>query len=164
VAGTVPLASGEAFKFHFEFGDSGYLYIIGPGEGNKPTAFLTLYPAEMSGLKNNQVTRGADFSFPADIHWLELDKKPATETYTMIFSTSPLTEPALLSEPVTGKPLSDTQQKELNTFLETHKTSEPLTEVNEKSASKPFVTVKVPQSQQQGSSAPLVFHLKIQHK
>jgi serine/threonine protein kinase len=164
VTGTVPLASGQAFKFHFEFGDGGYLYIIGPGEGNKPTAFLTLYPAEMSGLKNNQVTKGADFSFPAGIHWLELDKKPATETYTMILSASPLTEPALFSEPVTGKPLSDTQQKELSTFLEKHRTSEPVTELNDKNASKPFVTVKVPQSQLQDSSAPLVFSMRIQHK
>jgi eukaryotic-like serine/threonine-protein kinase len=164
VAGTDPLASGQAFKFHFEFSDSGYVYIIGPGEGNKPTAFLTLYPAEISGLENNKVTKGADFSFPMGIeHWLELDKKPATETYTIIFSTSPLTEATLFSEPVTGKPLSDTQQKELNTFLEKHQTSEPLTELNDKSASKPFVTVKVPQSQQD-STAPLVFTLRIQHK
>ena len=46
VAGAVPLASGQAFKFHFEFGEDGYLYIIGPGEGNQPTAFLTEKPAE----------------------------------------------------------------------------------------------------------------------
>jgi hypothetical protein len=165
VAGTNPLASGQAFKFHFEFDESGYLYIVGPGIGNEPTAFLTVYPAEISGLENNKVSKGADFSFPKGIeHWLELDKKPATETYTIIFSRSPLTEPALFTEPVTGKPLSDSQQKELSTFVEKHRTSEPVTELNDKNASKPFVTVKVPGSQLQDSSAPLVFSMKIQHK
>ena len=72
VAGTVPLASGQAFKFHFKFKESGYLYIIGPGEGNRLTAFLTSQPAEISGLDNNQITKGGDFSFPewqSNIGW-----------------------------------------------------------------------------------------------
>jgi Domain of unknown function (DUF4384) len=165
VAGPVPLASGQAFKFHFEFNESGYLYIVGPGEGNRLTAFLTLYPAEISGLDNNKVTKSKDFSFPSGLeHWLELDKKPGTETYTMIFSTSPLTEPAIFSEPVTGKPLSESQQKELSNFLAKHKTSEPVTAVNDESGSAPHVTVKVPPSQGSDSSAPLIFTVTIQHK
>jgi eukaryotic-like serine/threonine-protein kinase len=165
VTGATPLSSGQAFKFHFKFSESGYLYIIGPGAGNKLTAFLTLYPAEISGLENNKVTKGADFSFPSGIeHWLELDKKPATETYTIIFSTGPLTEPALFSEPATGKPLNDTQQKELTIFLEKHKTSEPVTELNDKNPSEPFVTVRVPQFFGQDPDAPQVFTLKIQHE
>jgi serine/threonine-protein kinase len=166
VAGAVPLDSGQAFKFHFEFGEAGYLYIIGPGEGNRPTAFLTLYPAEISGLENNQVTKGADFSFPTGVeHWLELDKKPGTETYTIIFSTSPLTDPALFSEPVSGKPLSETQQAALDSFLAEHKTSEPVTELNDKDGSAPFVTVKVPQTNAGTDSAtPLIFAVRIQHK
>nr|MDQ2938166.1 protein kinase [Acidobacteriota bacterium] len=83
VAGAVPLASGQAFKFHFEIGENGYLYIIGPGERNQPTAFLTDKPASISGLESNQVAAGSDFSFPSGMeHWLELDKKPGTETYT----------------------------------------------------------------------------------
>jgi serine/threonine-protein kinase len=166
VAGAVPLDSGQAFKFHFEFGEAGYLYIIGPGEGNRPTAFLTLYPAEISGLENNQVTKGADFSFPTGVeHWLELDKKPGTETYTIIFSTSPLTDPALFSEPVSGKPLSETQQTALDSFLAEHKTSEPVTELNDKNVSAPFVTVKVPQTNAgTDSTTPLIFAVRIQHK
>lgn len=166
VAGTLPLASGQAFKFHFKFKESGYLYIIGPGEGNRLTAFLTSQPAEISGLENNQITKGGDFSFPSGIeHWLELDKKAATETYSIIFSTAPLTEPALFSEPVTGKPLTETQLTGLSTFLAKHKTSEPVTELNDKNPSEPFVTVKVPQSQaQQDSSTARVFTVKIQHK
>jgi serine/threonine protein kinase len=166
VAGAVHLSSGQAFKFHFEFSEDGYLYIIGPGEGSRSTAFLTLYPAEISGLENNQVRKGADFSFPSGIeHWLELDKKPGTEIYTIIFSKSPLTQPALFSEPVTGKPLSDAQQSELSNFLAQHKADEPVTELNDKNASEPFVTVKVPQSKtQQDSNAPLVFLVRVQHK
>lgn len=166
VAGAVPLDSGQAFKFHFEFGEAGYLYIVGPGEGNRPTAFLTLYPAEVSGLENNQVTKGADFSFPSGIeHWLELDKKPGTETYTIIFSTTPLTDPALFSEPVSGKPLSETQQAALDKFLIEHKTSEPVTELNDKDGSAPFVTVKVPQSNAGTDSiSPIIFEVRIQHK
>jgi serine/threonine-protein kinase len=166
VAGAVPLDSGQDFKFHFEFGEAGYLYIVGPGEGNRPTAFLTLYPIETSGLENNQVTKGADFSFPSGIeHWLKLDKKPGTETYTIIFSTSPLTDPALFSEPVTGKPLSESQQAALSDFLAKHKTSEPVTELNDKNGSAPFVTVKVPQTDpSKDPGVPLIFEVRIQHK
>ncbi|MGI9065853.1 MAG: protein kinase domain-containing protein [Pyrinomonadaceae bacterium] len=166
VAGAVPLASGQAFKFHFKFPEGGYLYIIGPGEGNRPTAFLTLYPAQISGLENNQVTRDDDFSFPSGVeHWLELDKKPGTETYTIIFSAGPLTEPALFSEPVTGKPLSDNQQEELSNFLAKHKTSAPVTELNDKDGAAPFVAVKAPQSTTpKDPGAPLIFEVKIQHK
>ncbi len=60
VAGAVPLASGQAFKFHFELGENGYLYIIGPGERNQPTAFLTAKPVAISGLENNEVSKGSD--------------------------------------------------------------------------------------------------------
>ena len=63
VAGAVPLRSGQAFKFHFVFTEGGYLYIVGPGDGNRPTAFLTLYPAEISGLTSNLVTKGERFQF-----------------------------------------------------------------------------------------------------
>jgi len=165
VAGAVPLASGQAFKFHFQFGEDGYIYIVGPGEGNKPTAFLTSKPAAISGLENNQVTKGGDFSFPSGIeHWLELDKKPGTETYTIIFSLEPLSAPAFLNSQATGKPLGETEHAELTDFLSSHKTSEPVIEINDKDAAAPFVTVKVPQSGSSGSAAPVVFEVRIQHK
>lgn len=166
VAGAVPLASGQAFKFHFEIGEDGFLYIIGPGEGNKSTAFLTRKPAAVSGLESNQVTKAEDFSFPSGIeHWLELDKKPGTETYTIIFSREPLTEPAIFSQQVTGKPLSESERAALNDFLAQHKTVEPVTELNDKDSSAPFVTVKLPQSQaSKDSGAPLIFEVRVQHK
>jgi serine/threonine-protein kinase len=166
VADAVPLASGQAFKFHFLFEEGGYLYIVGPGDGNRPTAFLTLYPADISGVDTNLVTKGQDFSFPNGLErWMELDKKPGTETYTIIFSPGPITEPAFLREPVTRKPLSDTEQAELATFLAKHKTLEPVTELNDKDSTSPFVTVKLPGSNvPRESGAPVVFEVRIQHK
>jgi serine/threonine protein kinase len=166
VAGAVPLDSGQAFKFHFEFGEDGYLYIIGPGERNQPTAFLTEKPASISGVDSNQVTKGSDFNFPNGMeHWLELDKKPGTENYTIIFSPQPLSAPAFLSSQATGKPLSGTEQTELNDFLAKYKTSEPVTELNDKDGAAPFVAVKVPQSKgTRDPSAPMVFEVRIQHK
>lgn len=165
VAGAVPLKSGQAFKFHLELSENGYLYIVGPGDGNQPTAFLTDKPAAISGLENNQVTKGSDFSFPSGIeHWLELDKKPGTENYTIIFSPTPLSAPAFLSSQATGEPLSETEQAELSEFLARHKTSNPVTEINDTDATAPFVTVKVPQSDLEGSGAPVIFDVRIQHK
>lgn len=163
VAGAVPLASGQAFKFHLVLDQGGYLYIVGPGEGNKPTAFLTEKPASISGLDSNQVTKGSDFSFPSGLeHWLELDKKPGTENYTIVFSPAPLTAPAFFTEQATGKPLSETEQAELNDFLGRYKTSEPVTELKDKDGAAPFVIVKVPRARDSGS--PVIFGVRIQHK
>ena len=163
VAGAVPLASGQAFKFHFELGENGYLYIIGPGKGNQLTAFLTAKPAAMSGLNSNQVTKGDDFSFPSGIeHWLELDKKPGTENYSIIFSPEPLSVPGFLGSEATGEPLNETEQSELSDFLAKHKTNEPVTEINDKDAAAPFVMVKVSQSASAGG--PVIFEVRIQHK
>jgi len=162
VAGAVPLVSGQAFKFHFQFGGNGYLYIVGPGDKNQPTAFLTDKPAEISGVESNQVGKGSDFSFPSGIeHWLELDKKAGTEEYTIIFSPERIPAPPFFSSQATGKPLSETEQAELTNFLGKIKTSEPVTEINDKDAAAPFVAVKVPQS---ANSAPVVFTVRIQHK
>ncbi len=163
VAGAVPLSSGQAFKFHFQFLENGYLYIIGPGKRNQLTAFLTAKPATMLGLDNNQVAKGADFSFPSGIeHWLELDKKPGTEDYTIVFSPEPLPAPAFLSSEATGEPLNETEQAQLSDFLAKHKTSEPVTEINDKDAAAPFVMVKVPPSESAGE--PVIFEVRIQHK
>lgn len=163
VAGAVPLASGQAFKFNFNFNEDGYVYIVGPGERNQPTAFLTSKPAPVSGLESNQVSKGSDFSFPSGLeHWLELDKKPGTENYTIIFSPQALSSPAFFSGQATGQPLSETEQAEFNGFIAQHKTSEPVTELNDKDVTAPFVTVKVPQST--SADGPVVFEVRIQHK
>jgi eukaryotic-like serine/threonine-protein kinase len=163
VAGVVPLASGQAFKFHFVLSEDGYLYIVGPGEKNQPTAFLTIKPAPISGLESNRVSKGVDFSFPSGMeHWLELDKRPGTEDYTIIFSAVPLSSPQFLGEQTTGQPLTDAEQTELTSFLAKHKTDSVATELNDASATDPFVTIKVPPSGQSGN--PIIFPIRIQHK
>ncbi|HXL82359.1 MAG TPA: serine/threonine-protein kinase [Pyrinomonadaceae bacterium] len=163
VAGAVPLKSGQAFKFHFEFLENGFVYVIGPGEQNQPTAFLTEKPAAISGLESNQVVKGDDFSFPSGLeHWLELDKKPGSENYTIIFSTQKLSAPAFLTQQATGKPLRDTEQTELRDFLNQHQTNTPVTELNDKDAAAPYVALKIPAAKDPGT--PVIFEIRIQHK
>ena len=163
VAGVMPLASGQSFKFHFTFAQDGYVYIVGPGEQNKPTAFLTNKPPEISGLTSNSVTKDGDFSFPDGVeHWLKLDKKAGTEDYTIVFSPTQLSTPTFFTAQATGTPLSESEQRELAAFVSKNKKTEPLTEINDKNASQPFVVVKVSQSDSAGN--PIVFGIRIQHK
>jgi serine/threonine protein kinase len=171
VAGAVPLVSGQKFRFHFQTSDNGYIYILGPGRENRPTVFLSAKPNPDSGLDNNQILAGTDFSFPAGAfsdgtpHSLTLDQKPSTEEYTVIFSTTPLAAPAFLNSEATGTPLNETEQAELNDFLARYKTSEPVTEINDKNAEAPFVIVKVPRpTESKDASRPVVFAVGIQHK
>lgn len=163
VAGVVPLASGQSFKFHFRFNEDGYLYIVGPGEQNRPTAFLTAEPSTASGLESNAVTKDVDFSFPSGMtRWLQLDTKPGTEDYTVIFSPTPLTKPEFLKTPATGGPLTEQERADLAAFLTSNKASEPLIEVNDKNANNPFVTVKTAKVAPAGN--PCIFEIRIQHK
>jgi serine/threonine-protein kinase len=163
VAGIVPLASGQPFKFHFQLSEDGYLYIVGPGIGNRPTAFLTSKPAAVSGVTSNRVTKSSDFSFPEGLeHWLELDKKPGTEDYTIIFSRDPLTSPAFFAEQTTGEPLDDAQNVQFQEFVSQHKTAQPAAEVNDSNAAEPFVQLKLPQTSEAGNL--IMFHVRIQHR
>ncbi len=163
VAGNTPLASGQSFKFHFTFPQDGYVYIVGPGEQNKPTAFLTSKPPEISGLTSNNVSKDDDFSFPDGVeHWLKLDKKAGTEDYTIVFSPTALSSPGFFTAQATGTPLSESEQREFADFVSRNKKTAPLTEINGKDASQPFVAVKLPQSDSSGN--PIVFGIRIEHK
>jgi hypothetical protein len=163
VAGVVPLASEQSFKFHFVFREDGYLYIVGPGEKNQPTAFLTAKPPELSGLDNNKVSKEADFSFPSGLeHWLKLDKKAGAEDYTIIFSPTPLTNPSFLAAEATGTPLTREEQMQLTSFVAQYKSNAPQSELNDKNGSEPFMELKVPKSGAAGN--PVVFEIRIQHK
>lgn len=163
VAGVVPLGSQQSFKFHFVFSEDGYLYIVGPGERNQPTAFLTAKPPALSGLESNQVSKDVDFSFPNGLtHWLELDKKAGTEDYTIIFSRTPLNEPQFLGALATGEPLTPGEQRELSTFLDQQKTDAPKSELNDTNGNDPFMELKVPKSGPPGN--PVVFDIRIHHK
>jgi hypothetical protein len=161
-AGSLPLNSGQSFKFHFVFNEDGYLYIVCPGDGNRPTAFLTSKPASISGLKDNRVVKGADFSFPSGIeHWLALDTKPGTEEYTILLSPSPLSSPEFLTKQA-GRVLTDEDFSEFRTFLGQQSVENITTELNDTRGDEPFVIVKIPA---QSSADKLVrFIIKIQHK
>ena len=161
VAGLVPIASGQSFKFHFAFSESGFVYIFGPGEKNQPTAFLTTKPLPDSGVTTNQVTGGSDFSFPSGSgNNLTLDKNPGTDVFTIIFAKSALPSPAFLNEKVTGEPLSAAQQAELKSFVSKYSEKQPVTELDESNPRAPSVRVKVPAEQ---TSNPIVFEIRIQH-
>jgi serine/threonine-protein kinase len=160
VAGLVPIASGKSFRFYFNFDEEGYLYIIGPGDKNQLTAFLTTKPSPNTGLKTNKVSKGTDFSFPKGEFMLTLDKNPGTDNFTVIFSKEQLSSPAFFNEPVTGEPLSASQQADLKAFVSKYQGKPPLTELDESNTRAPFVKVKMAPDQ---SNNPIVFDIRIQH-
>jgi serine/threonine-protein kinase len=162
VAGVVPLASGQNFKFHFTPHDNGYLYIIGPGVKNVPMTFLTTKPVPVSGVTTNAVTSNVDFGFPSGPkNWLTLDKTPGTEDYTVIFSPKQLASPAFLND-TAGRPLTQPEQDELKAFKDQSKANAPKTDVIDGSDKDPYVSVKVPQAK--AEDEPVVFDIRIEHK
>jgi hypothetical protein len=161
VAGPGAIASGQSFKFHFTFSETGYVYIFGPGENNQPTAFLTTKPLPESGVRSNQVTGGSDFSFPSGQgNNVTLDKNPGTDVFTIVFAKTALASPAFLNEPVTGNALSRAQQAELKSFAAKYAEKPPVTELDESNPRAPLVRVKVPADQ---TNNPIVFEIRIQH-
>jgi serine/threonine protein kinase len=162
VAGLVPMASGQRFKFHFTFGEEGYVYIFGPGpDSNQPTAFLTTKPWPDSGVASNKANKGVDFSFPSGAgNNLKLDDNPGTDNFTVIFSKNPIQSPSFFNDPVTGDPLSPSQQSELKAFVSKYQEKRAVTELDESNARAPFVRVKAISDQ---TSNPIVFDIRIQH-
>jgi hypothetical protein len=162
VAGLVPIASGQSFKFHLTFDEDGYLYIFGPGgDTNEPTAFLTTKPLAQTGVTSNKVAKGVEFSFPkGERNSLTLDKNPGTDNFTVIFSKTPLPSPSFFNEQVTGEPLPAGQQSDLKTFVGRYQDKRPVTELDESNAQAPFVKVKAPADQ---TNNPIVFEIRIQH-
>jgi hypothetical protein len=143
------------------FSEPGYVYIFGPGDKNRPTAFLTAKPLPASGVTSNQVSAGADFSFPKGVeNNVTLDKNPGTDVFTIIFSRSPLQSPSFMSEPVTGNPLSSAEQAELKSFVGQYTSKPPATELDESNPRAPLVRVKVPAD---ATNNPIVFDIRIQH-
>jgi len=164
VAPVVPIASGQTFKLYLTFAEDGYVYIVGPGDNNAPTAFLTSQPLIRTGLKSNKVSKGVEFSFPKDdadnVNTLTLDKKPGTDRFTIIFAKEPLSSPSFLNDPVTGDPLTSAQQAELKDFISRYQSKAPTTEHDESNPGAPFVRVKAVPDQ---TGNPIVFDIRIQH-
>ena len=162
VAGLEPIPSGQYFKFHFSFSEDGYLYVFGPGgDTNQPTAFLTTKPSLRTGVTSNKVSKGVDFSFPRGAeNSLKLDTNPGTDNFTVIFARNPLSSPSFFNEPVTGEPLSASQQADLKAFISKHQDKPPVTELDESNPRARFVKVKALPDQ---TSNPIVFDIRIQH-
>ncbi|MDT5060260.1 MAG: hypothetical protein QOH63_719 [Acidobacteriota bacterium] len=165
VAPIVALKSEQSFKFHFTPRTSGYLYIIGPGPNGKPLTFLTAVPADDSGVDTNELEGGADFAFPQDEekaeHWITLDKKAGTESYTVIYSPVRLTAPAFLDKEA-GHELTAAEQKELEDFRAKYKANAPASDVLNGGGTEPLVSVKA--SQAAAPSEPVIFDVRIEHK
>jgi serine/threonine protein kinase len=161
---SVTMQSGQAFKFHFNPSEDGFVYIIGPGSENEPTTFLTAQPSAESGLKTNEARSGLDFAFPADTNkkanFITLDKTPGTDEFTIVFSPSAISTPAFFTGPSEHQ-LTAAEQKQWNDFLAQYKANAVGTEVIKTGAS-PFVSVKVPQTAPEG--APVIFRGRIEHK
>ena len=159
----VSMASGQEFKFHFSPSENGYLYIIGPGEKNAPTTFLTARPAEAFGAKTNEVKSGENFAFPGETgqttNWLTLDKTAGTDEFTIIFATKQLSELGFLNGQALHQ-LTQDEQKQLDSFRERSKANSAGTEVIKTGAS-PFVSVKVPQN---AEGNPVLFLVRVEHK
>ena len=169
VVPTIPVKSGQFFKFHFTPNEDGYLYIVGPGGNNKLTAFLTEKPDQaLTGWSNNSVKKGVDFSFPMGSEpdgaerFFKLDTSPGAETYAFIFSLTPLTSPRFLGAKATGYLPNDTEQAEWNAFLAKYKTNPRTIDVNTSDSAAPFVAVRLPASSKSGE--PLVLDFRIEHK
>jgi len=160
---SLSMNSGQKFKFHFSPSENGYLYVIGPGEKNAPTTFLTARPATAFGVKTNEVKSGQDFAFPADTgkeeNWITLDQAAGTDEFTIIFSTKAMSEPEFLNSAALHE-LTKDEQKQLDAAREQARANSVGAEVVKTGAS-PFVSVKVPQN---AEGAPVIFMVRVDHK
>lgn len=158
------LPSGQKFKFHFSPSENGYLYIVGPGNNNVPTTFLTAKPAASFGVKTNEIRSGQDFSFPADTgkneNWLNLDQSSGTDEFTLIYATAQLSRPDFLNAAALHELTTD-EQKQLSDFANQTK-SNLLGVETVKTGASPFVSVKIPQNAPDEAS--VVFRIRIEHK
>src|SRR6185369_1522044 len=158
VAALVPIASGQKFTFHLVFDEDGYVYIIGPGNDNQLSAFLTSKPLRDTGLTTNKVSKGQELSFPKG-NTFTLDANPGMDRYTIIFSKSQLLSPSFLDEPVTFEPLSASQQADFKAFVSKYQGT-PVIELDESNPSAQFARVKTTSDP---SNNPIVFDIRIQH-
>ena len=117
--GAEPLAEGQSFRFHFVSRERGSLFILGPGEKNAPTTFLTARPLPETGVTSNRVEAGAEFSFPAgEGNAIGLGTYGTVSAFTVLLFPDSATPPAFLSAPA-YRPLTDAQQSELAALWKT---------------------------------------------
>jgi serine/threonine protein kinase len=97
-AGAEPVIGGRWLKFHFTPSRPGCLYLIGPGGSGRGAMFLTAQPNPVWGVKSNLLAAGIDYSFPpAADKWIEVARQADSRTYTVFFTSEPLTQPEFLA-------------------------------------------------------------------
>jgi serine/threonine-protein kinase len=153
------LPSGKRFVLHFRAPTRGYLYIVGPGEGNAPTTFLTAKGA--GRLASNLVPAGSDFAFPAGGEKLRLDDRPGADEFTVIFSPRPLAAPAFLNREFLHK-LTPAELRELEELRAQAGPAPAGLEVTEEGGER-RVAVRLPRDAPR-EARPLVFDLRINHR
>lgn len=153
------LGSGDTFRFHFSPEKQGFLYIVGIGSDGKPVTFLTAKPVPESGVKTNRLIEKSDFVFPQNGD-IGLDKKPGTEVYTVIFSETPLIQPAFLDGSA-NRELNSAERAEYDSFVSRFSANRPSLRVNNKDQSAAYVAV---QPNVAAAADPLVFQVQLQHK
>jgi serine/threonine protein kinase len=156
--GALSLRSGQQFRFHFTPRERGYLYIVGPGEGNAPTTFLTARPVGV--MKTNLAGAGADFSFPYGAgRVLQLDLNASTEDYTVIFSPTQLLTPAFLAAKAEHE-LTPAEQAELEALRAQAQTGTPAARVQDTNGA---AAVPVTVAATENKGRPLIFDIRIEH-
>jgi serine/threonine protein kinase len=153
------LETEQLFRFHFNPRRRGYLYIIGPtGAGNELMLFLAAQGA--GPLKSNLVVGDADYAFPNWAH-LGFEGGAGTEDYTVIFSPTPLGEPAFLTKPSRYK-LTPAEVREFEEFRARHDVGASSLEVSD-DGGEPRVVVSAPEAATRGG-APVIFDIRIRHE
>jgi hypothetical protein len=89
----------DGFKFHFKTNEPGFIYLVAT-RNNQPTLFLSGRKDPQTGEVPNQVEAGQDFVVPSSRdQWFGI--KSQIQNFTVIFSNTPLGNPAFLrAEPM----------------------------------------------------------------
>lgn len=154
--GVEALAAKQDFKFHFAATRGGFLYIVAPGKTNLPETFLTAQPLKDSGVKTNVIAAGQEYIFPEETeYWINLSTAHTT-TFSIIFSPTPLTSPAFLTQPA-GRSLTITEQQEWEKFRQEVGVQQP-----QMLADQPRAKVTVPATQ--ADHQPVLFEVTIKLK
>ena len=154
--GLKALASGSKFIFHFRPRDNGYIYLLALGTGGIQT-FLTDQPLAATGVTTNRIEAGRDFQFPGNGQTFQIQNDSETTPFTVILSPKPLRTPAFLST-LSGRELSDAEEKELAEFKKRYATKAPKVEAIVDN-DQPIVTVHVPSDRP--ANQPLIFDITI---
>ncbi|GAC1446489.1 MAG: hypothetical protein NVSMB56_05660 [Pyrinomonadaceae bacterium] len=152
---SVVLYSGDKFSLNFKPRQKAYFYIVGPGEKNAPTTFLT---AQLDKGATNEAAAGSLFKYPRGLDAITLDNTTGIESYTVIVSPTTLDKPAFLTGKV-GHKLTNDELTEFENFRALNAKSPDLNVKDE--GGQQYVAISVPSATQ---GQPIVFDVRIDHR